>query len=51
LAAKPTGGKQSGLDARKEWRLALVAAEPDLTMQEIRGRLGERGIVVSGSMV
>ena len=43
VAAKPMGGKRSPLDAHKDWLLALIAAEPDLTLQEIRGRLRARG--------
>src|SRR5437868_6219396 len=31
VAAKPMGGKRSPLDAHKNWLLALIAAEPDLT--------------------
>ena len=50
-AAKPMGGKRSPLDERKGWLLALVAAEPDLTLQEIRDRLSARGIAVSASSV
>lgn len=51
VAAKPMGGKRSPLDAHKQWLLALTAAEPDLTLQEVRGRLRDRGIVVSASSV
>lgn len=51
LAAKPMGGKRSPLDVHKEWLLALTAAEPDLTLQEIRSRLRQRGLVVSASSV
>lgn len=51
VAAKPMGGKRSSLDAHKEWLLALTAAEPDLTLEEIRSRLRQRGIVVSASSV
>lgn len=51
VAAKPMGGKRSPLDWHKEWLLGLTAAEPDLTLQEIRGRLRERGIIVSASSV
>ncbi len=51
VAAKPMGGKRSPLEAHKEWLLALTAAEPDLTLQEIRGKLRQRGIVVSASSV
>jgi transposase len=34
------------LDAQEAWLLALAAAEPDLTLAEIRARLAERGVVV-----
>jgi len=51
VAAKPMGGKCSPLDAHKDWLLALIAAGPDLTLQEIRGRLRARGIVVAASSV
>jgi transposase len=52
-AAKPMGGKNSPLDApnHKKWLLALIAAEPDLTLEEIRGRLHARGVMVSASSV
>ena len=46
-AAKPMGGKRSPLDAHEQWLLALIAAEPDLTLEEIRGRLNQRGIRVA----
>src|SRR6266581_8995545 len=45
VAAKPVGGKRSPVDAHK------IAAEPDLTLEEIRGKLRQHGIVVSASMV
>jgi transposase len=45
------GGKRSPLDAHKDWLLALIGAEPDLTLEEIRARLRGRGILVSTSMV
>ena len=50
-AAKPMGGKRSPLDAHKQWLLALIAAEADLTLEEIRSRLRQRGIKVSASSV
>jgi len=50
-AAKPMGGKRSPLDAHKPWLLDLIGAEPDLTLEEIRGRLRVRGIKVSASSV
>jgi transposase len=39
--AKPTGGdrRSQAIEAHKDWLLALVAGEPDLTLEEIRGRL------------
>ncbi len=51
VAAKPMGGKRSPLDAHKQWLLELIAAEADLTLEEIRGRLRGRGIAVSASSV
>jgi len=51
VAAKLIGGKRSLLDAPQRWLLGLVAAEPDLTMDEIRGRLRARSIRVSASSV
>jgi transposase len=51
VAAKPMGGKRSPLDADKSWLLELIAAEPDLTLEELRGRLRQRGISVSASSV
>jgi transposase len=51
VAAKLIGGKRSLLDAHQRWLLELVAAEPDLTMEEIRGRLRARRIRVSASLV
>jgi 3'-phosphoadenosine 5'-phosphosulfate sulfotransferase (PAPS reductase)/FAD synthetase len=46
VAAKPIGGKRSPLDAHRDRLLALIAEEPDLTLQEIRGRLRARGIII-----
>ena len=51
VAAKPVGGKRSPLDVHEEWLLELIAAEADLTLEEIRGRLRARGINVSASSV
>jgi transposase len=41
FAAKPTGGdvRSRKIETHKDWLLALVDAEPDLTLEEIRGRL------------
>lgn len=53
IAARPTGGDNSsrikGDDA--SWVVALVAREADLTLEEIRTRLAERGVRVSVSGV
>lgn len=51
VAPKRMGGKRSPLDAHKDWLLELIAAEPDLTLEEIRGRLRARGICASASSV
>jgi transposase len=51
VVAKPMGGKRSPLDAHQQWLLELIAAEPDLTLEEIRDRLRARGIRVSASSV
>lgn len=40
VAALPgTGHSRSPLEAHRRWLLELVAAEPDLTLEEIRARL------------
>ena len=40
VEAKPgTGHSRSPLEQHKQWLLDLVAAEPDLTLEEIRARL------------
>jgi transposase len=51
VAAKPMGGKRSKLDIHKDWLLDLIADQPDLTLEEVRGRLRARGIAVSASSV
>lgn len=47
-AAKPMGGDRRSLlvGAPRLWLLERVAAEPDLTLEEVRDELAERGIVV-----
>jgi transposase len=45
------GGKRSPLDTHKQWLVELIAAEADLTLEEIRSRLRQRGIKVSASSV
>ena len=40
MEAKPgTGHSRSPLEQHKQWLIELVAAEPDLTLEEIRARL------------
>lgn len=41
FAAAPTGGdfKSKAVEAHKDWLLATMTAEPDLTLAEIRARL------------
>jgi len=47
VAAKPMGGDhRSRLTDEREWLLARVAAEPDLTLEELRAELKERGVQV-----
>ncbi len=49
---KPMGGdRHSKLLDHRDFLLALVKAEPDLTITEIRGRLAKRGIVVGHATV
>lgn len=54
IAAKAMGGDNSSRikGANADWVLALVAAEPDLTLAEIRDRLAaQRGLSVSVAAV
>ncbi len=45
VAALPMGGSFiSPLEAHAAWILALVDGEPDLTLEEIRHRLRQRGV-------
>ena len=47
VAAKAMGGDHSSrLTGERAWLLARIAAVPDLTLEEIRHALKERGIVV-----
>jgi transposase len=52
VAALPMGGSfSSPLDTKAEELLELIADEPDLTIEEFRLRLGERGISTSHGSV
>jgi transposase len=47
VVALPMGGdRRSRLNDEREWLLARVCAEPDLTLEEIRAELGKRGVHV-----
>ncbi|MGH8574455.1 MAG: hypothetical protein ACREX8_18055, partial [Gammaproteobacteria bacterium] len=49
---KPMGGnRHSKLLDHRDVLLALVKAEPDLTLTEIRGRLAGRGIIAGHATV
>ena len=52
--AKPTGGdmRSRGIEAHQAWLLLQIAEEPDLTLEEIRGRLAaEHSFKASVSML
>jgi transposase len=51
VAAKPAGGSRSALDEHAEVLLALIAAQADLTLDEVCVLLRDRGIVASRSAV
>jgi transposase len=47
LAARPMGGDhRSRLKGERGWLLELVAARPDLTLEEVRSELAARGVYV-----
>jgi transposase len=50
VEAKPgTGHSRSPLKTHERWLLDLVAAEPDLTLEEIRARLGSEKKLKAGT--
>ena len=51
VAAKPSGGSTSPLEAHAEFLLGLIADEPDLTLDEIVVAMGKRRIAGSRSAV
>jgi transposase len=51
VKAKPSGGSKSPLEAHAEWLLALVAAQPDLTLDEIVTAMRRRRIPGSRTAV
>jgi len=47
VAAKPMGGDHSSkLKGERIWLLERIEAAPDLTLEELRGELKERGVMV-----
>jgi len=53
VAARPQGGdrRSTAIERHREWLLQLVAETPDLTLEEIRARLGERGLPAAISTI
>jgi transposase len=51
FAAKPSGGSTSPLEEHAQWLLALVAEQPDLTLDEVVAALRKRRIAGSRSAV
>jgi len=51
VAAKPTGGSASPLEEQADWLLALIAAKPDLTLDEVVAAMRKRRIAGSRSAV
>lgn len=51
VAAKPMGGSRSPLEPHSNWLLATITEQPDLTLEELRTRLRQRGISASASSV
>jgi transposase len=53
VAARPQGGdrRSTALERHRDWLLQLVAETPDLTLAEIRDRLGEHGTPASISAI
>ena len=53
VAALPQGGdrRSTAIERHREWLLQLVAETPDLTLEEIRARLGERGFPAAVSTI
>ena len=52
VAAKPMGGDhRSRLTGERVWILQRIEAEPDLTVEELRDELRDRGVVVGHGTV
>ncbi len=51
VAAKPSGGSVSPLEEHAEWLLAVIAEQPDVTLDEIVAAMCKRRIAGSRSAV
>jgi len=52
VAAKPMGGDhRSRLTGERSWILERIEAQPDLTVEELRAELRDRGVVVGHGTV
>ena len=51
VAAKPSGGSTSPLERHAEFLLAVIAKQPDLTLDEIVAAMNKRGIKGSRTAV
>lgn len=49
--AKPRGGSRSPLEEHATWLLALIAAQPDLTLEEVVAAMDKQGIQGSRTAV
>jgi transposase len=50
-AKSQKGRNRSPLKAEEAWLLALIAEQADLTLEEIRERLAERGVITGISSI
>jgi transposase len=50
-AAEPQGGSRSPLEDHASWLLDLIAAQPDLTLEEVVAAMHQRGIAGSRTAV
>jgi transposase len=50
-AAAPQGGSRSPLEDHASWLLALIAAQPDLTLEEVVAAMRKQGIAGSRTAV
>jgi putative transposase len=52
VAARPIGGSRgTALDGEEAWLLALIVEQSDITLEEIRSLLAERGVQVAVSTI